>query len=67
MKASFLLEGYARDSEVAGNVSGELFGKDSGVGSGRGCCTERDGLDNLFGVRRVRLSMTKETILTSKL
>ena len=47
MNASFFVEGYARDSEEAGNVLGESEGETLGVGSGRGCCTERDGLDNL--------------------
>lgn len=54
MKASFLVEEYARDSEEAGNVAGELEGEAPGVGRGRGCCTEREGLDNLCRVRKGR-------------
>ena len=34
MKASFLVEGYARDAEGAGKLLGEAVGEGEGVGKG---------------------------------
>lgn len=47
MKESFFEEGYAREEEGAGKVFGESDGEAAGVGSGRGCWTEREGRESL--------------------
>ncbi len=58
MKASFLVEGYAREAVGAGYVFGESEREEEGVGRGRGYCTESEGRESLFnslGVSELKL------------
>lgn len=47
MKASGLVDGYARDAEGAGKVVGVSLGEAAGVGKGRGCWIESEGRESL--------------------
>lgn len=69
MKASFLVEGYAREAEGEGKTAGEALGDGEGVGRGRGCCIEREGRESLCSVLALLRNyfLSRRLIITSRL